>query len=581
MRSSLRTTSVADAHAMTAPRVVRSELDKLRSLRSPRWLLFAIVLTPISLGMARAAVALPAWEADPVAGVSAALEAVAVGALPAAFLSAALGLVVMGSEYTDDALSSTLIAVPRRRLVVVAKCVPVFVLAFTATAIGMLGAGVLAALILQGRAYDGLPLAPLAEIAALGALGSALVGVLGVAATALVRSVVAAALQLAVVLALAPPAIGIVGGANARWLTDLLPATAVQAMVTRSPGAPFTLEGAPPSSLPWWGALLLLMLWVGTYLLLALSRVARRTAPQPPPSRGRRTRPSPRRRPHSRAGLTARAILESEVFRFATLPSTRWLLAMTMFVIVAVAVLQASTVSASDILSDSGQDGDLALITSAHQAQTVASGIGLAQILFALLGVIAITSEFTSGSIRPALIAAPQRLVVLSAKVIVVVSTAALAAGISHLIAALLVTPIMKGRGFEAGVFTPVLTETVLRCTAACALVAMIGCAIGALLRSPIASICAIVAVFILSHTVFGPLQVLSRGTPLVWLANLDELFPTATIAVQIVPPNAYWPQFLVGEVLQFNPGQSMGMLAVWAILLTTLAFVGFRRRGL
>lgn len=94
----------APAHSGRAPFVVTprgviaSEALKLWSLRSPRWIIAAIVVTPIALGVARAAVASSGSDAQ--VGTAAALESVAIGALPVAFLAAVLGLVAMGSEYT-------------------------------------------------------------------------------------------------------------------------------------------------------------------------------------------------------------------------------------------------------------------------------------------------------------------------------------------------------------------------------------------------------------------------------------------------------------------------------------------------
>jgi uncharacterized membrane protein (Fun14 family) len=138
----------------------------------------------------------------------------------------------------------------------------------------------------------------------------------------------------------------------------------------------------------------------------------------------------------------------------------------------------------------------------------------------------------------------------------------------------------MQRNGFDASLVAPVVLGTVIRATLACVLAAIIGCAVGALLRSPMAAVSALVGIFVLSHSALGPLQVVTRGTPLVWLANLDEFFPSAVIAVQIVPPNAYWPQYLVGNVLQASPDQAMAVLAGWAVITATAAAIVFRRRS-
>jgi ABC-type transport system involved in multi-copper enzyme maturation permease subunit len=202
-------------------------------------------------------------------------------------------------------------------------------------------------------------------------------------------------------------------------------------------------------------------------------------------------------------------------------------------------------------------------------------------VLFAFLGAIAVTSEFSSGNIRPTLLAVPRRTLLLVAKMGVVIAFAGSVALVAHTLTAILATPIQHRQGFPAYFAAPIVTTTVLRCSVACILVAMIGCAVGVLLRTPVASISTLVAIFALSHTVLGPLQILTSETPLVWVANLNEVFPHPIVAVQTIPPNSWWPQWLTGNVLQLNPNQSMIVLLAWAVVTVIAATLVLRRRSI
>ncbi|MFZ2964543.1 MAG: hypothetical protein WA006_07670 [Rhodoglobus sp.] len=533
---------------------------------------------PIVLGTARALIAAP--TADQQIPAAVAFEAVAIGALPVAFLAAVLGLVAMGSEYTDDVLSGTFTVSPRRRLVVAAKCLPVLSASFLASLIGLAVAGAIAIALLASRDHTDLPVAQVGGIVVAGAVSAALTSVLGVASAALMRSLVGASVQLACVLALAPPAIGIAGGPAVQWLINVLPATAIQAVVTREPATPFTIEGAPPSTLPWWGGMVVLVVWVLGYLTAALVRIGRRAVLSPESPRRPRKHSTGAAATDASTGLRPANVLRSEVLKLLTLPGARWLLGLSVIVVVTTAVLRTSSLTPQDVLTEPVLPGDLALVSEQLQAQAISGGIGLVQLLVAFLGVIVFTSEFSTGNIRPTLIAVPRRSLLLLTKLGVVVVAAACAAIVAYSLAAVLATTFQQRMGFDVALNAPIVPETILRCTLATALVAGIGCAFGVLLRTPIAAISAIVAVFVLSHTALGPLQVLTRGTPLVWLANLDEVFPSAAIAVQNIPANAYWPHFLVGDVLQLDPSQSMMILCVWAVAGGLAGILVFRRRG-
>jgi ABC-2 type transport system permease protein len=134
-----------------------------------------------------------------------------------------------------------------------------------------------------------------------------------------------------------------------------------------------------------------------------------------------------RRPPADLAPLFA-GVLRSEARKLATVRSTTWaLVAAVAFNVIIAALLGALL------------PGHL----SAHQKATIDSvrvslgGLHLSQIAIGLLGVLAVTSEYSSGMIRATLAAVPRRRLLLTAKALVL-ATAAVATGIGSCLAAYL-----------------------------------------------------------------------------------------------------------------------------------------------
>jgi len=103
--------------------VVRSEWTKFISLRSTRWTLAAFAVTGVALGTLISALTGHAWAHlsahsranwDPTNNTLA-------GLIPGYLLIPMLGVLMMSSEYSSNAIRSTLAAVPRRQLVLAAK----------------------------------------------------------------------------------------------------------------------------------------------------------------------------------------------------------------------------------------------------------------------------------------------------------------------------------------------------------------------------------------------------------------------------------------------------------------------------
>jgi ABC-2 type transport system permease protein len=120
-----------------------------------------------------------------------------------------------------------------------------------------------------------------------------------------------------------------------------------------------------------------------------------------------------------------------------------------------------------------------------------------AQLGAAVLGVLAITSEYATGSIRATLTATPQRLTVLSAKTIVVAATAAVVGIAAAFLAFFVAAQVLAGRGTSVALTDPGALRAVIGAGLYLAVVAVLALALGVLLRSSVATISVVVALML------------------------------------------------------------------------------------
>src|SRR5258708_14168647 len=115
----------------------------------------------------------------------------------------------------------------------------------------------------------------------------------------------------------------------------------------------------------------------------------------------------------ARGRLTQMRVALSEWTKFASLRSTRWSLVVGVLVKIAFPILFAA-VAASHWAHMSASDR-----AGRHPLDIALAGVNVAQLAIAVLGVLVITGEYSTGMIRSTMIAVPKRLPVLWAKIAV------------------------------------------------------------------------------------------------------------------------------------------------------------------
>jgi hypothetical protein len=203
-------------------------------------------------------------------------------------------------------------------------------------------------------------------------------------------------------------------------------------------------------------------------------------------------------------------ILRSELCKLWSVRSTHWALFAAVAFNVGIAALLA--------LFLPGQ-------LSAHDKATLDStrvslgGIHLSQIAFGLLGVLTITSEYTTGMIRASLSAVPQRRQMLAAKVIVFATTAVTVGVIASLAACFAFHAVLSGDSLRAPIAGPGVLRAVIGGGLYLTVLGLLGLGLGAIIRSSAGAVA----------TLFGLLfvpSILIELIPQAWKATISPYIP-------------------------------------------------------
>ena len=148
------------------------------------------------------------------------------------------------------------------------------------------------------------------------------------------------------------------------------------------------------------------------------------------------------------------------------------------------------------------------------------SGFFLAQLAIGVLGVVVITSEYATGSIRSTFAAAPQRARVLAAKA-AVFGTVAAATGIASSLAAFFTgQALLAGTGTGTHIGAPGALRSVIGAGLYLAVLGLLALGLGTLIRRTAGAITAVTGLVII-------LPVLVQGLPSSWQAVTTRYLPS------------------------------------------------------
>lgn len=262
---------------------------------------------------------------------------------------------------------------------------------------------------------------------------------------------------------------------------------------------------------------------------------------------------SRRRRPVPSLGLRARGLLASEWTKLRSVRSTFWALV----VAGVTAVGGSGVVAISMALSQRGSALPRDPLASIFFAWLEYPVLGVGS-----LGVLAFTSECSTGQIRTTFSAVPQRTAVLVAKASVV-GGAVLVLGEALAFASFFLSQaVLAGHASQLSLSRPGEVRAVLAAGLSLAVVALVGLGLGALVRHTAGAVAAIPAVLYL------PLLVLSLPSP--WADRIGRY----TILM-----SAYQLVSLHRQPGLLSPALSLVVLVAWPALLLAVAAIATSRR--
>jgi ABC-2 type transport system permease protein len=252
--------------------------------------------------------------------------------------------------------------------------------------------------------------------------------------------------------------------------------------------------------------------------------------------------------------------LHAEWTKLRTVASTGWLL-------LAAAVLTVAVGAAADAAATCPSGG-----CQADPAQLSLTGVQVGQAIVAIIAVLAISNEYSTGMIRITLTAMPRRLTVLAAKAALVAGLVLAAGAVAVLASVLAGRLILPGHGFTLAHGYPALSlgdGPVLR--AACGsvlyltLIALLSLGVATAVREPAVAI----------GLVLGLLYVFPVVTSVIgnqhWQRHLEQIGPmTAGLYIQAT---------VDVRSLPLTPWQGLGVLALWAAGALTIGALIFRFR--
>src|SRR6201996_45271 len=183
--------------------------------------------------------------------------------------------------------------------------------------------------------------------------------------------------------------------------------------------------------------------------------------------------------------VTQTRVMKAEWTKLRTQPGALWSLLVAVILVIAFGILYS-------LLREARPPHGAAAVASFDPTAVRLSGVQLAQIATGVLGVLLMTSEYATGLIRTTLAAVPRRLPTLWGKASVLVG-AVIAVSIPAVIAAFLVgQSILASHHLSVSLGDPGVARAVIGGALYLAVAALLGLALGALLRSTAGGIAAL-----------------------------------------------------------------------------------------
>lgn len=232
--------------------------------------------------------------------------------------------------------------------------------------------------------------------------------------------------------------------------------------------------------------------------------------------------------------VTQRRVVRSEWTKLVSLRSTRWALAATLLLAIGIGLLACIVFESRWAHLSPGDRANF------HPLSVSLAGVNFAQLSLGVLGVLAITGEYSTGMIRSTLAAVPKRLPMLWGKALVFGATALAVSLPATFIVFFAGQAILSGEHINIALSHPGVFRALIGAPLFLTAMGLFGLALGAILRSTAGGIAALAGIVFVLPPIIG-------------------LLPTS-VANSIDP---YLPSNAGGAIWTINPDP--GTLAPWA----------------
>lgn len=266
---------------------------------------------------------------------------------------------------------------------------------------------------------------------------------------------------------------------------------------------------------------------------------------------------------HSSLGrLTFPRIIRSEWIKLRSLRSTFWTLSSVIVLVVGFAALLSFSIPDASVLREQAPGAPLDGFT----ATAATTGLTFAQLVVAVLGVLVIGGEFSTGMIRSSFAAVPRRFPVLAGKAIMLFLVSFIVGLVSIAASWAIAVPVLSDKGYEAELFAESTLWSIVGAACYLGLVAVFSLGIGTIIKASAGGIAAVVGVLFVLPIIANIVAGLIPDAE--WVATAQHYLISNAGSGMSGLPNG-----------DLEPWQNVVTVLVW----TVVAFVGgsvlFQRR--
>jgi ABC-2 type transport system permease protein len=272
---------------------------------------------------------------------------------------------------------------------------------------------------------------------------------------------------------------------------------------------------------------------------------------------------------HRGTHVTFARVVRSEWIKLRSLRSSVWCYAIIVLLTIGFGTLLAFTFSAP---AGGAMTADQ---QSSFAVQTAVLGVNFTQLVAAVLGVLIISGEYTTGMIRSTFQAVPSRLPAYFAKAVILAVTTFVVGVVSIAATALITAPILASKGVESHLTDPSVLLPMLGGAGYLALIAVLAFTFGAIIRSSAGGIATALGLVLVLPTVLSIVSSLTRAD---WMRNVSAFLPSDAGGRMFAFAQSGAAPAPTG-IVALDAWQGLAVLVAWVVVFLAVGAVMVKRR--